>query len=223
MSIQGETIRVALAASLVVLSGCVAIGVESTVAADGTIEEYVVEIETPETVYSLLQSQADSDGYDSVEEMLLSGINESAAGEVRYNESRSGGNVTMTITMRDVRPSGLGNVSVTREDGRLVYEDETFYNESAASADTSGDGTSTTRGIAVDYVLTMPGEVVESNADEVDGNTAEWHATGQEAFTDTRIYAESEVSSSAFGPGFGAVAALVGLLAAVALLARRGS
>ena len=221
-----RTLQVALLVSVVLLSGCATIGVESTVGADGTVEEYTVEIDTTRQVYGLLKQGAERDGYDSLEESFTSDINDSAVGEISYEEEIDGDDVTMTITMRDVDPSAMDNVSVSREDGRLTYVDETFYDESAeetAGGSESELAESMASGFAVDYSLTMPGEIVDSNADEVDGNTAEWHATGSGAFTETRIYAESEVPTSAFGPGFGAVPALVGLLAATALLAARRS
>lgn len=218
-----HVLRVVLLVSMVLLSGCATVGIESTVAADGTIGEYTMEIDTSRQVYGLLKKGAENNGYDSLEESFTSDVNDSAVGEISYDEEFDGDDVTMTITMRDVDPSALDNVSVSREDGRMVYVDETFYNESAAQANGSESelARTMTSGFAVDYTLTMPGEIVASNADEVDGNTAEWHTTGSGAFTDTRIYAESEVPTAAFGPGFGVVPALVGLLVAVALLATR--
>ena len=75
------------------------------------------------------------------------------------------------------------------------------------------NGSSVPASFGVDYYLTMPGPVVESNADAVDGNTAEWHATGSEAFSETRIYAESDAPTIAPVPGFGMGVALLAVTA----------
>ncbi|WP_244209768.1 hypothetical protein [Haloarcula quadrata] len=58
-------------AALVVLSGCVTATVDSTVAADGTVSEYDLTLEMSPSVYDGLQSQAQQEGYDSVEGYLL--------------------------------------------------------------------------------------------------------------------------------------------------------
>jgi hypothetical protein len=73
----------------------------------------------------------------------------------------------------------------------------------------------------VDYYLEMPGEITDSNADEVDGNTAEWHATGPDAYTNTRIYAESDKPTMLSAPGFGAIPAVLALLLGAFYFRRR--
>lgn len=208
---------------LLALSGCAQLAVHSTVTADGTIEEYRMEINTSRTVYGLLESSAQENGYDSVRASFLADLNESRAEQVSYDEAFDGDRVRMTITITDYDPTANDNISVTRTDGKLVYEDRTFYNESwePSDAESGGLGESVLAGLAVDYYLTMPGEITDSNADEVDGKTAEWHATGADAFQSTRVYAESDVPTGASLPGFGVVAAVFGLLCAAYLLGRR--
>lgn len=93
-------------------------------------------------------------------------------------------------------------------------------NESAGTTDDQGF----LSGLSVHHYLTMPGEITDSNPDDVDGATAEWHETGEDAFTDNRVYAESEVADGPLGvglPGFGAKTALAALLAALAAIGLR--
>lgn len=195
---------------LLLLAGCAQVSVNSTVTADQMIEEYRMDVETSRTVYEFLKNSAEEEGYDSIGDSLLSDIDRSRVGEVTYDEEFDDDSVTMTITMKDFSPSASGNISVTEEDGLIVYEDLTFVEE-----DTQSDMEyNITSDLAVDYTLTMPGKIVESNADSVDGNTAEWHATGSDAFSDTRIYAKSEISSGLFGDLVGLVLG-VGLFGAV--------
>lgn len=226
---MAATLRVGVATSgliaLLLLAGCAQIAVHSTVAADATIEEYRMEITTSRTVYGLIEQSAQEEGFDSVEESLLRDLDldEVGAESVEYDEEFDGDEVTMIVTMTGVDPAEFDNVSVTEEDGRLVYEDRTFAAASQMEdvPDESDVSDTVAAGLAVDYYLTMPGEIVDSNADEVDGNTAEWHATGTDAFTDTRIYAESELPTTAPVPGFGhGVAVLaIGLLVAALVVA----
>lgn len=192
---------------LLLLAGCAQVSVNSTVTADQRIEEYRMDIETSRMVYGLLKDAAEEEGHDSIGDSLLSDIDRSRVGEVTYDEEFDGDSVTMMITMTDFSPSASGNISVTKEDGFIIYEDLTFIEEGTQS-DVEYNITS---GLAVDYTLTMPGKIVESNADSVDGNTAEWHATGSDAFSDTRIYAKSEISSGLLGD-------LVGVILGVSFL-----
>jgi len=222
--------------SLLLLAGCLQIGVHSTVAGDGTISEYRMQINVSRTAYGFLTQSAKDQGYDSVKaylladvrggqspdnETLLAGVNRSDVGNVSYRETFHGDRVSMEITMEDVRPPAGGALSVTERDGTLVYEDRTFVNESSANATTGELDRQVAAGFAVDYYLTMPGKITDTNADVVDGNTAEWHATGADAFTNTSIHAESEKPASAPLDGFGVVVALVALLVAPVVIRRR--
>lgn len=213
-------LAVAAVVATLLLAGCASLTVHSEVNADGTIDRYRMQINTSATVYSLLNEQAKEDGYESLRESILSDVNRSNVGDVRYDEEFDGDDVTVTVEFTDVEPASDSRVSITRSDGRLVYEDTTFVNESAQPTDEQGF----LSGLSVHYYLTMPGEITDSNADEVDGATAEWHETGPDAFTDNRVYAESEVADGPLGvglPGFGARTALVALLALLAGIALR--
>ncbi len=217
-----RTARVGVLVALVLLAGCAQLSVHSTVGGDGTIEEYRVQINTSRTVYGFIEQSATEDGYDSVRASFLDGIDESRAESVEYDESFDGDRVTVTITLLEYDPDDGSGISVTETDGTIVYEDRSFVNESAQQSmvDEGNLSGAVTAGLAVDYYLTMPGEIVDSNADEVDGNTAEWHATGPDAFVDNRIYAESEPPTAPGQPGFGVGVALAAV-AGGALLRRR--
>ncbi len=62
--------------------------------------------------------------------------------------------------------------------------------------------------IKVNYYLEMPGKIVDSNADKVKGNKAEWHFSTRK----TPIYAKCEILKS---PGF----EVFGAILAIALIA----
>lgn len=109
----------------------------------------------------------------------------------KYSEVRNGDNVEIKI-------SGVPdeNVNVTKVDEYMVYNAEIESYET-------------------DYYLEMPGEIIESNADFVDGNNAEWHMNEGE----TRdVYAKSEIPSI---PGLGLFSTVIMLLTAIYGLRRR--
>jgi PGF-CTERM protein len=211
-----------LLGALVVLAGCAQIGVRSTVTADGAIEEYEMNITTSRTTYGYIEQSAEEDGYENVREYMLSDVNRSAAENVSFSQAFEDDEVTMSISMSEVDPSKSENLSVTKENGNITYVDVTFYNESDDENSTEAQSAAAfMQSFSVDYYLTMPGNITESNADKVTGQTAEWHENGADAFTDNRIYAKSTLpSSSGSGPGFGPLVAVLAVLGLAAFLLR---
>lgn len=199
--------------TLLLLSGCAEVAVDTTVAGDGTIESYEANIEMAPSTYDTLQSTAEDEGYGTVERYLLRGVNESRAGSISYNQSLADdGNVTIDLRLESWDPGPSSGVDTTVEDGNVTFTDGQFVEDSSPLG--------SQRGYSLNYTVTMPTNVTDSNADSVDGATATWQYGSDEAVEEP-IRAESEMPSSGLGPGFGAVGAILALALAVALLARR--
>ncbi len=103
----------------------------------------------------------------------------------KFSEVRNGDDV-------EVKISGVYDEGVTVEqvDGYMVYNADVDPAE-------------------IDYYLEMPGKIIESNADVVNGKKAEWHMT--EGST-RNIYAKSEIPTV---PGFGFFSTIIMLLIVV--------
>lgn len=207
--------------ALILLAGCASLTVNSTVEADGTISEYQMNVTTSREVYGFLERSAEEDGYENVSEAMLSDVDESNAESVSYEETFDEGSVTMSIMIEGFEPDTDSDISITTEDGAMTYVDETFYNESYDPDSSNSEmGGAIGASMSVDYYLTMPGEITDSNADSVDGNTAEWHESGEESMEDNRIYAESEIPVASSLPGFGLLVAVLALLGGAFLLSK---
>lgn len=236
---------VVLIGALFVTAGCVDIVVNSSVAADGTVESYNVEITANNSIFGTMESQARAAGYDSFGAFFLAenvSADRSNAESVNINQERGPQNTTVTIEMQNYDPGPDSNISVSVQDGTVTYEDVTFGTQSDATPtptpagggmDLGGSGGS------IEYTLEMPGQVqTASQGGTIDGNTVSWEIEGD---GNLYIYAESTVpdqgsgssggdgsggsggdggGSSGFGPGFGVVGVVVAL-AIVALVARR--
>ena len=102
----------------------------------------------------------------------------------------------------------------------LGNESDEFIDDSDWLGNEADDlGDALLSGVSLHYYLEMPGKIVDTNANTVNGNKAEWHLTGTDVFT-TEIYAKSEVPALAL-PGFSALAALAGLACALVCLYRK--
>ncbi len=178
--------------SSILISGCVTLTYDTKVDRNGGIVEHTMVIETSSYVYALMN-----------EETQIRDIVVSEGGE--YSEVWDGDNVQMII-------SGLipPNIYTETDGDHLIYRHTitdnftTDYSEYGAAA------------IDVHYYLEMPGEIVESNANVVDGNKAEWHMVGSTQPED--IYARCELPSI---PGFEILSSILAILA-IAFFFRKG-
>lgn len=184
---------------LTVLSGCVTgtVSVDTTVGGDGTIESYAIQMNMSQESYNYLERASRSEGYSSVEyyfkNITISNINKENVKNIVYSESSEDGNKTITLRLEGYTPTESRSISATKQNGTLVYTDRTFMDSG------NGYGGSTAGGLSIHYTLTMPGKILNSSADSVEGDTATWDLNSSEA-SRTRIHAKSEVSTG-FGIG----------------------
>lgn len=183
------------------LAGCFTGNVYTTVASDGTIANYKVVIETSSTVYSLLKESAKQGGFSSVREMFEKQGLGSQGIKFNYNEKWTEGNVIITMEAAEsFSADRLKDVIITKEGQFLIYRQK--IGDTSSQTDTSDNPfTGMMSGaISLNYYLQMPGKIVDSNANVVEGNKAEWHFSGTE-LSGSEIYAKSEIPSFPI-PGF---------------------
>lgn len=223
---------------MVLFSGCLDMTMTVQVSGDGEIDEMEVEMEMDEMLYNMMESDAEEEGYDSVEEMLEDDMIEDADEEYYGSISTSveeldDGDYLVTLTAEDVDPEGLDDVEVSVEDDTVYYEDSDALDEEDEADDSDvefddGDDmfddefSEFEDQISMEYVLVMPGEIQDTNAHEVsdDGTTATWDLIELENEDEETVYAESEIDDDGM-PGFGVAAGLVAmLLGVVGFLAR---
>jgi len=203
---------------LVGLSGCATIEVTAEVEDANTIDRYEMNISTSNTVYGLLNSQAQEEGYESFRDQIT-GERDIDSDDFEYNEEIDGNDVRINIVIDDLNVSNSSAISIEEADGRLRYSDATFLNESAEPP--GEDAEEFLSGLTLEYTLEMPGEITNATTDDVEGDTATWTETGSSAWTDTRIEATSESGSVFSTPGFGVPAATIALLAAALIGLKR--
>lgn len=204
--------------TVVALGGCVEITHSVAVDTDGQIDRLEFEMDMDPTVYSLLRSESDTDfsSEEAFREDVLEGLGE---GELDYESANatiddSGSRVVMSIVIEGVDPSTMENITVTEENGQMHFVDHGTYN--TPDTDDSDDEDQIINQseiydqISYEYVLTMPGEIIDSTADEVEGDTARWDL--MDSPDEPRIEATSEIDEPGAIPGFGAIAAGLALL-----------
>jgi hypothetical protein len=210
----------------VLISGCLGVTTSTTVDSNGKITDVSTELNLSQTNYDLLLSliQMSSPGTD-MKTYMLQNYSKSYGGPgttVNYKERKSNGYVYITLDARgsDIRPEEGSNVSVTKDGENWVYRYLTTGMESSAGvpSDTASLGSAMDNAITMDFYLTMPGKIIDSNADKIDGNKAEWHFNMKTLRNVSSLYAKSNVAKS---PGFESMAALLALAGGVYLLAMR--
>lgn len=220
------------------VSGCLGITMYTKVMKDGNVSDMKIEINTTSYVYGLMQSSAQQQGYPTVKEYMLSNVSKEYGSSTMsgntfdYNEEWSGDNVKMTLTAKGSFKPG-DPIKIYRDGNYMIFE----YSPTASTApmptptptpnpygygynDSSMSNLSDAMlsGITFNYYLEMPGKIVDSNANAVNDNKAEWHMNGK-TMSGMKMYAKSEVPAAA--PGFEALLAMAGVFACYYLAASR--
>lgn len=197
-SMNRKTVAVLTVVVLLLTAGCLEVTMAVDVSSDGEIESMDVEIEMDDTLYDQFEQAAQQDGYESVEAMLEADMMD-GADEGQYEESSSSverldsGDYRISLTATNVDPGGLDGIEVTVEDGTVYYEDsDGIDGDDVGDGDDVEDIEEFEQQITMEYVVVMPGEIQDTNADAVsdDGTTATWDLVTTDAET---LYAESEI------------------------------
>lgn len=208
----------------------------TTVDKNGDISDMKTEINTTSTVYGLLQTSAQEQGYATVKEYMLANVSKeygaSSGNTFEYNEEWSGENVKMTLTAKGSFSQDADSpMKIHKEGSYMIFEymamasptptptpTKSPYGSYYNDTDLGGLSDAMLNGITFNFYLEMPGKIVDSNANQVNGNKAEWHLTGK-TMTSMNLYAKSEVPAAA--PGFEAVLAIAGIFAGYCFIAMR--
>ncbi len=190
----------------IVLSGCATITVDTKVRKDGSIERTRMVVNTSSLVYGFLVESAKKKGYSSLRESFMASVGEDMKDKVSYNEVWHGDQVSIIIEAVDYVPKEGEKLTIKKENGYLIYQDLTFLSDKAAPSDEFSKAIMGT--FSLHYYLEMPGKIVDSNANVVKENKAEWHLVGTDAFN-AKIYAKSEIPAL---PGFELPLALLAVI-----------
>ena len=200
--------------------GCFTLDTHVKVGADSKIHDYQVGITMNQYVYGLMMAGAEQNGQTSLSEAFSDqyGAKENL---FAFKEEWNGDDVTITVTSK--APFGVEDkekLTIRREGDYLIYEDALFVSEEQSADSDNPMAQAMYSGMASAYYLEMPGKIVESNANVIEGNTAEWHVTGPAVFS-TAYYAKSEVPAFVVPNLVWLIGLIVLILLAVWLPARR--
>jgi len=217
----GMGILAGLLVAAACLAGCLTMDVHVKVNPDASVGSYTVTMNMTSAAYTVLTESAHAAGYQNLREQLTA---EAAGGGSALTYSEQWGRESVTVVLEADGPIRSVNGTqwkIQRSDGTMVYEDARLLSGRIHDAAAGEDRYSTAMisALKVHYYLEMPGRIVESNANTIADNRAEWHLSGLDAFS-TTIYARSEVPLLAI-PGFAASGALLGILAAAMVVLRR--
>ncbi|MDD3041408.1 MAG: hypothetical protein PHV51_09980 [Methanosarcinaceae archaeon] len=182
---------------MVLMSGCITMSFDSKVNRNGEIVQYDIIIDTNSLVYGMLNSEMSEDGKTLRESVISKGG--------KYEEEWDGDDVKIII--KDIPPE---DAYTEKTEKYLIYKDPILDLASDYENDEKdpfGINNAMDSAIKIHYYLEMPNEIIDSNADFVDGNKAEWHMVNVNSMRD--VYAKCEVP---FLPGISLFSSLCMLL-----------
>ncbi|PQV43367.1 hypothetical protein [Methanohalophilus euhalobius] len=202
-------IGVAILAMVLMVSGCLTITVDSKVNKDASIEKYSLQMEMGSNMYDMLNNAGERTLKETAEERGAT-----------YTEEWNRGNVTIIMAFNNPGPESI-NVTSEVQGDYIIYRDNITADLIDRAMDETTSDYSTNlldaeSPIKKHYYLEMPGEIVDSNADVVNGNKAEWNMV--EAGDSRPIYAKSEIPLL---PGFSSLMGIIVLLGLIFVTSRR--
>jgi len=193
-------------------SGCVQMAMHSKANSDETLDSMKMTITTNSMVYSLFSNMAKTQGYSSVKEMInnpkvvqqaTKNSNDQNSffepSNMEYSEEWNKDSVIMVFQSKHpFKPIEGSGLTVTREGNYLIYRHIWSPNSdktvNTAKTTDSSSPFNQMFSASIDYYLEMPGKIVDSNANSVTDNKAEWHMNLDE-LSNAEFYAKSEIPS----------------------------
>ena len=195
MQIKNVVLFCLLLAILLAVSGCLNAEIETKVNKDLSGNR-LLHLEMTPLVYNYMKDGISKDAFESNTRIEL----------VKYEKTTDDGNIVLDIIYEVDDFNELNKVKVYKNEENLIFEDKIF--EEAYTRKAKMDD------VSIEYILEMPGEIVDSNADYVDGKTAVW-----KNYLPSTIYAESKVPTI---PGFSIVSSFItGILVFVLVTRQR--
>lgn len=204
---------------LVATAGCVTATMETTVHNDGMIE-LDGEIEIGPELVSLLEDQLEESEHDTVGELLIADFQEENEADEEWDnlqidyEELDDGSILLTMSSDPTDPDQIEGIDVN------VTEDEaTFINDEGFEQDDDFDE----ENVELTYIVHMPGEVQETNGEQIDDGSVQWTYTDHQGQDNLHATSSVDENGSDGIPGFGIgiVALAVALLTGAAAYRRR--
>lgn len=207
---------------LLLLAGCVDVTVTSTVDSEAEIERLQFEMEMDRQTYQLLLGEAQNEGYDEVAEWIAADIErdmgEGTVASIEYEDREVNGRWVAWVALNEPDKDELENVTIEETEEDTIRYRDTGTADAADEEDIN----------EMTYRVEMPGEIVDTNADQVneETNTAIWNLS-EPATTPDEIYVESEaddgfLSGADLGLGEVIIIGLVTTVIGVAIAKKTG-
>ena len=181
---------------LVLASGCVDMAFTTSVNSAGDVDKFQIQLNMTTAMYAMLDGMATQSGSLSFKDAMQHPRNATGTTQgfdVQEVWDKESGRVKVTLTARDLAALEETNyLSVNRDGDYLIFRHDLSSSTAPTQQSFENPFANEMESMfTVSYYLTMPGEIVDSNADSVRGNQAEWHRTTTKM---PSIYAKSKVS-----------------------------
>jgi hypothetical protein len=215
-------ILVVLLCTVILVCGCLGVTQYTTVQKDGTISDVKLVLNTSSYVYSMLNATSGMDNQPSFQDSMAANFTKEYSGitakDVTYNQAQDGDFVIMTWEAKGaLTPLAASGVTVTENGSDVTYTyrsttsspASSYTSETGSMSNMSNVSNAMLNGIELDYYVTMPGKIVDTNANDTNGDTAEWHFSGASIENAGYMYATSDTTASS--PGFESMIAIAGI------------
>ena len=161
---------------LILFSGCLDITIDSKINGNGEITNYKVTMEMTSSTYQLLATSAKSQGYSSVKDIFVNSKSQNSWGldytNIDYLEAWPKDENKVKITLKNKNPfipNPKSGMKISQTGNELVFKYNPFESGTSNQSSLISGYTSV---ISINYYLEMPGKIIDSDANIINGNSA---------------------------------------------------
>jgi len=213
-------ILIGLLLTVVLACGCLSVSQYTTVQKDGNISDVKLVMNTTSYVYGLLNTSSSGEGQTSFQDSMSTNLSKEFSGvsasDITYSQVQSGGYVIMTWEAKGtLTPKADSGVTITKNGSDITYMYRSVSTSptsqyTSGSGNLSGMSSAMLNGLEFDYYVTMPGKIIDTNANVTNGDMAEWKFNGSTMADMGYMYAKSDTTASS--PGFESIIAIAGIV-----------
>lgn len=211
--------------AVIALAGCLSVTMEMTVDDDGMVE-MEGEMELDAFLFQAMQEEAEEEGYDSFADEMEQDLENDGWNDVEVTIEEGGefDDAVISFQAGSTDPANLDTISVDVDDDAIHYTETEGFDDvddgEEDDLDLDFGEEELQESIQMTYIVNMPGEITDTNGEEVDDSTVQWTFADHQGVDTFEVSSQIDADGS---PGFTpAIAALVfGLLAISAWAYRR--
>lgn len=209
---------IGMIAVLVLTAGCMDVTMEVTVDEEGALD-LEAEMILDSFLASMMEEEAEGEGIDAIAEDFAQDLEDDGWNVVDYDaEELDDGDVRIWVLAEDTDADDIETISVSVEDDQVTYLETDGFED--GFGDDFGDDEFIDDdeldeffdSIQFVYILNMPGEITDTNGEQIDDSTVQWSMQDHMGVSEFEATSDIDDDAASPIPGFSLAIGILALL-----------